>query len=143
MNGNSVGCDAACLLPLAIALAPGESFDLAWDGRYAATTTLPSWCTRPGMQPDAACIQTKHVQVDEYAFWADAGSLVDCSQTTGGPCNACLPRAEGGCTTTAALIGGQGVTAKTRVKLDGGYGIGRSGDPGDWSPLPIELVFQD
>jgi hypothetical protein len=137
------GCaDDVCYASVTISLAPGQAFELPWDGLYGSPTTLLASCLRADPQASPECTRARHVLDGLYTFLAEAGSTVDCSQTIG-TCGPCSPNAEGGCTTGAALIGGEIISAKLQVELDPGFGIGRSGSQGDWTPLPIELVFEE
>jgi hypothetical protein len=136
-SGPMGACHGICAYPLAISLAPQESFDLSWDGRHWFSTMMPLACLADPAQ--SACVQARHVLPSLHTFWAEAGTTLDCANTIG-TCGECLPRQEGGCTTQAAVIGGQILTAKVQLKLDSGYGVGTIGGA---VPLPIELVFND
>jgi hypothetical protein len=80
-----------------------------------------------------------------FTFVAQAGTELDCLQTTG-TCAECMAQGEGGCS-TSATIGGMLLTAETTVDLDASYGVGGSDVPdgvtGIGATLPVEIVFED
>lgn len=151
-NGGVGGCPAVCGLPSAVTLKPGEQVETTWSGLFVEHDALPAQCVPAGSSRE--CERARHVQPGVYAFSAQAGLDLDCSQTGGEPCSVCIPHPSGGCVTPSALIGGERVLANTEVYLDASYGVwgdtnAASPAPGDGNsgaaPLPdaVQIVFKD
>ena len=147
MNGIG-GCPAICLFPSSITLAPGETVTTQWSGLFAARTKLPAACA-PGTGLDL-CDRATRIQPGTFTFTAEAGTSVDCSQTSN-DCNVCTPNSEGGCRVQSSLIAGAIISAETTVNLDASYGIWPTSSSGMGSsssgasaPIrPVELIFSD
>jgi hypothetical protein len=151
-NDGVVGCPTICAFPSAVALRPGEVLYTQWSGLYAIEQQLPDQCVTPGIGENS-CEQAKQIQPGNFTFSAGAGLSIDCSQTTGGMCAPCAPSANGGCTTSGALLGGKVLTTATSVFLDASYGVYGSSQPAPPPPsgdtagiqaqalLTVELIF--
>lgn len=150
----AAGCPAICLFPTSVALQPGEIDQTTWDGLYQVPATLPAACVPFDAGEDTvSCDQAKRIQPGSFKFSAQAGTALDCSQTTGADnCSQCMSNANGGCSTPGSLIGGKILTAETTVALDASYGVyatpsaGPSPGAGDTAPvggLTVQLVFTD
>jgi hypothetical protein len=149
-----VGCDAACRLPSSVALQPGEVLYTMWNGLYDVQTELPRQCLAVDYG-STQCTQALQIQPGEFTFAATAGSSLDCTQTTGGACSACMPTGTGGCSVPGSLISGQLHTATTTVLLNSNYGVWGTSAPapippssgdvpaGAMATLTVELIFTD
>jgi hypothetical protein len=149
----AVGCDAACRFPSAVTLAPGEVHYTTWDGLYEVERVLPWECLATGVS--GQCRQAAQINAGSFTFAAQAGATLDCSKTSGGPCTACMPGGNGGCTTPGSLISGPRHAATTTVRLDASYGVWGAPAPAPLPPggddvpsgpiatLSVELVFAD
>ncbi|HYP90873.1 MAG TPA: hypothetical protein VEQ59_22050 [Polyangiaceae bacterium] len=128
-----IGCPAACLLPSAITLQPGEAWHTTWDALFAVSVDLPPECVAPG--GTSQCQQAQRIEPGTFTFTARAGSSLDCDVTTAsGSCGACTPAGNGGCTTQGAMIGGSLRSAMTTVQLDSRYGLYGSAQPSPPNP---------
>jgi hypothetical protein len=148
-----IGCGAACLFPSAVTLAPGEVLTTTWDGLYEVPQELPGQCLPAGVS--GQCRRAVQIEPGSFTFSAQAGTTLDCSQTSGGPCNACVREGNGGCTTPGSLIRGPKHAATTTVRLDERYGVWDAAAPAPLPPggadvpggvmatLSVELVFVD
>lgn len=125
-----IGCPGLCAFPSATAIQPGQALYTMWNGLYQVDRELPRQCVNSDY--GNVCQQTLQVQPGQFTFNALAGRSVDCSQTTGGPCQACLQN-EAGCVTQGALIGGEILKAATTVTLGPSYGVYGTAAP---APLP-------
>lgn len=134
-NNGPVGCPAICAFPGSTALQPGQAMAINWNGLYQVQRELPRQCVSGDY--GNACQQTVQIQPGQFTFSAIAGRSIDCSQTTAGPCQACLHN-ENGCYTPGSLISGQILKASTSVVLGPAFGIyGKSAyPPGSNNPAP-------
>jgi hypothetical protein len=155
MRNGPLGCPAICRFPNAVTLAPGEGTIEVWSGLFSEAAALPKSCVDPARQNDIlSCDVARQIQPGTYTFSAQAGTVVDCSMTTGGPCGACMPDSQGGCT-TPGVIAGDIVSAETTVELGPAYGVYDTARPA--SPAPgcgagaapagmiqsVSIVFRD
>jgi hypothetical protein len=146
MRNGTPGCPALCAFPNAVTLQPDEGTNLLWNGLYRQETSLPQQCF-PDDEPVATSMCDRAVQVSpgRFTFTAQAGTQLDCLQTTGA-CGECMTRGEGGCA-TPATISGTLLSAEVTVNLDARYGVGDGDAPGDGTgigaTLPVEIVFTD
>jgi hypothetical protein len=135
MQGTVVTCPLACGVPTTVTLAPGQSIDVPWDGRFAAPQTLPLECVPGAATSATACIQAKRIEAALFTFKAQAGTSRQCLDPSG-TC-ACTPGANGTCSTPSSLIAGTIITTEFLVKLE----------PGELSPTGqppyIGLEFKD
>src|SRR5688572_24312537 len=124
MKNGPLGCPAICRFPSVRTLAPGESSIEVWSGLFGEIMTLPQSCVADDVAGDILqCSLARQVQPGTYTFTSLAGTAIDCTNTTGGPCNACTPDSTGGCTTPGGLIGGNILKAETIVDLGPAYGV--------------------
>jgi hypothetical protein len=154
-RGGIGGCPAICLFPNSVKLAPGESHYATWDSLYPSQASLPQRCLSfEGAPDEQPCTQAKRIDAGDYTFRAVAALEVDCSMTSGtAMCGACTPDANGGCTISGGIIGGQNYTAEATATLDVSYGYtdpAASSNPGAGDAatgaLPtaqIELIFTE
>jgi hypothetical protein len=146
MQEGTLGCPAICAFPSAVTLQPDEGTNVIWNGMYRQETSLPQSCF-PEDEPVATSMCDRAVQIEpgRFTFSAQAGTELDCLQTTGS-CVECTARGEGGCA-TPATIGGTLLTAQTRVDLDVSYGVGDSQPSGGATDIgatrPVEIVFEE
>jgi len=123
-HGAIGGCPAICRFPSSRTLAPGESTIEVWSGLFSETKTLPQSCIADDIGSEAfQCSLARQIQPGTYTFTSRAGTDVDCTTTTGGPCNPCTPESKGGCTIPGALISGDILDAEAIVDLGPGYGV--------------------
>ncbi|HVY30358.1 MAG TPA: hypothetical protein VHB79_27560 [Polyangiaceae bacterium] len=153
-RGGIGGCPAICLFPNSVKLEPGEGHYTTWDSLYAVQASLPPRClSYEGAQGEQPCTQAKRVAAGDYTFRAVAALEVDCSMTSGNAmCGACTPDANGGCTISGGIIGGQNYAAEATATLDVSYGYSDpaassspgAGDAAGALPTPeIELIFTE
>jgi hypothetical protein len=156
-SGPIGGCPAICRFPSVVTLAPGESTIEVWSGLYNETRTLPDECVASDFQNEgSSCSQARQIQPGTFTFQAQAGTALDCSQTTGTSCGACTPDGKGGCVTPGGLISGDILTAETTVELGPSYGVYDSAarpadpDPGSGAGAApagmidsVAIVFRD
>ncbi len=135
MQGGPTSCPQACAQPSTLALQPGETVKIPWDGRFAVPNSLPPQCLSPAAQGLATCVQAARIEAALFTFSARAGTSRECLAGSGG-CS-CSPNANGGCLAPASLIAGTIITTEYLVKLEPGE-TSPSGEP----PF-IGLVFQD
>ncbi len=132
MQTGPVICPLACAAPSTITLAPGQSVDVPWDGRFAVQQTLPQQCM-PGALTPGSCVQAQQIEAALFTFSARAGTQRQCLT---GTCN-CVANPNGTCTSASSLISGTIITTEYLVKLE----------PGEKSPSGeppyIGLEFKD
>ena len=149
--GAAIGCSNICIYPSSVALQPGEVKMTGWDGTYSVQRDMPRACaaTHSGAGT-VSCDQAKRIQPGTYTFLARAGSTLDCSESGAATYPMCTSDADGGCSTTGGVIGGNILTATSTVALDARYGVydtrtaGSSPGAADAAPiemLTVELVF--
>ena len=137
MQGSAVACPLACAVPTTVTLAPGQTIDIPWDGRFGVPQTLPQQCitSASATAPTPACIQARQVEAAFFTFTAQAGTNRMCLDPSG-KC-ACTQNANGTCSTPSSLITGTIITTEFFVKLE----------PGEKSPSGepqyIGLEFKD
>jgi hypothetical protein len=134
MAGSAATCPAVCATPSTVALEPGQTLDLPWDGRFGVPQTLPSQCMKDPAQ-GTSCMQAQKVDSGVFTFVARAGTKRQCLQA-GGTCS-CASNGNGGCTAPSSLIAGTIYTSEYLVALE----------PGELSPAGepqyIGIVFRD
>lgn len=135
METGPVACPEVCAMPSTVTLEPGQSITVPWDGRFGVQHMLPQQCLRSGVVGPAGCMQARRIEAAAFTFVATAGTRRECLQP-GGTCT-CTPNQNGGCTSTASLIGGTIYTSEYFVKLEPG-----ETSPGGEPPY-IEILFQD
>ncbi|RYZ09713.1 MAG: hypothetical protein EOO73_02185 [Myxococcales bacterium] len=128
-------CPLACAAPSTIALQPGETLKVPWDGRFGVSQTLPAACASPAAQGTTACVQAAHIDASVFTFAAHAGTARQC--LAGEASCTCTPNANGGCTAAGSVISGTIITTEFLVTLEPGE-ISPGGEP----PY-IGLVFRD
>jgi hypothetical protein len=134
MTTGSTACPLVCASPSTVTLAPGQSLDLPWDGRFGVNLTLPQQCLHDPQESRAACQRAQQVEAGFYTFLARAGTSRTCPS---GVCT-CSPNASGGgCTTAGSLITGTIFTSEFLVALEPG-----AISPGGESQY-IGIVFKD
>ncbi len=137
MQGSAVACPLACAVPTTVTLAPGQTIDIPWDGRFGVPQSLPQSCISSASATGAstACIQARQVEAAFFTFTAQAGTNRMCLDPSG-KCT-CAPNANGTCSTPSSLITGTIITTEFLVKLE----------PGEKSPSGepqyIGLEFKD
>jgi hypothetical protein len=156
-HGPIGGCPAICRFPSVVTLAPGESTIEVWSGLYNETRTLPEACVDTDLaKQNLSCSQARQIQPGTFTFMAQAGTELDCMQTTGTACGTCMPDGKGGCVTAGGLISGELLAAETTVDLGPGYGVYDSAarpanpDPGSGAGAApggmiasVNIVFRD
>jgi hypothetical protein len=130
-DNGPVGCPAICAFPSTTAIQPGQAMYTMWDGLYQLQRELPRQCVNADY--GNVCQQTVQVQPGQFTFSAIAGRSIDCSQGSGGPCQACLQN-ENGCVTPGALISGEILKAATTVTLGPAYGVYGTAAPAPAAP---------
>ena len=135
MQGSPVACPLACALPTTVTLAPGQTIDIPWDGRFGVPQTVPQECIANGATAAAACVQAQRVGPALFTFTAQAGTNRQCLDPSG-TCT-CAPNTNGTCSTPSSLITGTIITTEFLIKLE----------PGEKSPSGepqyIGLEFKD
>lgn len=114
MSGAAAGCPTACSPPSTVALEPGQTIDLPWDGRFGVPQTIPSQCMKDPTQA-TSCTQAKKIEAGVFTFAARAGTKRECLLTGG--CS-CASNTNGGCTAASSLIGGTIYTSEFLVALE-------------------------
>ena len=128
-----------CAYPSAITLAPGESTTEAWGGQFATSeTALPLECLASGQLSRSACERIERVEPGTFTFLVQAGTAIDCEETTT-TCGACTAIEGGGCSTHGALITGPMLTATATVTLDATYGVAEPA--AGIARVPVSVVF--
>jgi hypothetical protein len=144
MDGNPAGCPGICLFPQAVTLEPDEGTNVIWSGLRRREVRLPEQCL-PMDEPVlvSTCDFAVQIEPGTFTFTAQAGTELDCLQTTG-TCGECMTRGEGGCATSATIAGTM-LSAEVTVGLDASYGVGNvaNGAIDIGSTLPVEIVFSD
>jgi hypothetical protein len=134
MAGSAAACPAVCATPATVALEPGQTIDLPWDGRFGVPQTLPSQCMKDATLANS-CMQAQKIEAGVFTFLARAGTKRECL-LAGGACT-CASNTNGGCTAASSLIGGTIYTSEFLVALE----------PGELSPAGepqyIGIVFRD
>lgn len=135
MQTGPVACPLACATPSTVTLAPGQSVDVPWDGRFAVPQTLPQQCMPSTSAGPSSCVQAQQVQAAAFTFKALAGTKKTCLDPSG-TCT-CAPAANGTCTSPSSVISGTIITTELFLKLE----------PGEKSPSGepqyIGLEFKD
>jgi hypothetical protein len=148
-GSESGGCTAICLFPAGVELLPGASVRTSWDGLFDVQIDLPPECSSTG--GSTHCQHATRIQPGTFVFSAQAGSTLDCSETSM-MCGQCTPDELGNCVTQGALIAGKLRTATATVELDSSYGVytktlpppGPSGDSdAARALLRVRIVFED
>ncbi len=116
MQGTGVTCSLACAVPTTVTLAPGQTVDVPWDGRFGVPQTLPQQCTPSGSPASLACVQAQQVGPALFTFTAQAGTNRQCLDPSG-KCT-CTSNADGTCSTPSSLITGTIITTEFLVKLE-------------------------
>lgn len=135
MQTGPVSCPLACATPSTVTLAPGQTIDVPWDGRFGVPQTLPLQCMPAAFAGSASCVQAQQVEAAPFTFIAQAGTQRTCLDPSG-TC-ACTANANGTCTSASTVITGTIITTEYFVKLE----------PGETSPSGepqyIGLEFKD
>lgn len=126
MQTGPVSCPLACAAPSTVALAPGQTIDVPWDGRFAVPQTLPTQCMRTASTAPATCVQAEQVEAAPFTFIARAGTARTCLDPSG-TC-ACTPNSNGTCTSASTIITGTIIKTEYFVKLEPGE-TSPSGEP--------------
>lgn len=143
-----IGCPAICAFPSSTAIQPGQFLSTTWSGLYQVARELPRQCVDADY--GNVCQQTVQVRPGQFTFSAIAGRSIDCSMSSGSPCQACQP-IENACVTPGALIGGEILKAATTVTLGPAYGVygtaapvpaegSNNPNPGSGAAAPIQAV---
>jgi hypothetical protein len=135
MQTGPVACPLACAAPSTVTLAPGQTLDVPWDGRFAVPQTLPQQCMPGASTGPNSCVQAQQVQAAAFTFKALAGTKRTCLDPSG-TC-ACAPSANGTCTSPSSVISGTIITTELFLKLEPG-----ETSPGG-EPQYIGLEFKD
>jgi hypothetical protein len=135
MQTGPVACPLACATPSTVTLAPGQSVDVPWDGRFAVPQTLPQQCMPSASTGSGSCVQAQQVQAAPFTFKALAGTKRQCLDPSG-TCT-CTPNANGTCTSPSSVIAGTIITTELFLKLEPG-----EKSPGG-EPQYIGLEFKD
>lgn len=126
MQSGPATCPTVCAAPVTIALEPGQSLDVPWDGRFGVEHSLPASCASAGAGASLQCVQARRVEPSVYTFSARAGTRRQCLDASGA-CT-CTPSATGGCTSPSSLIAGTIITTELLLKLEPGEPA-TSGEP--------------
>ena len=118
MQTGPVSCPLACATPSTVTLAPGQSIDVPWDGRFAVPHTLPPQCMQSASTSPATCVQAEQIEAAPFTFIARAGTQRICLDPSG-TC-ACTPNANGTCTSAQTIISGTIITTEYFVGLEPG-----------------------
>jgi len=135
MQTGPVACPLACPVPATVTLAPGQAIDVPWDGRFAVPQTLPPQCMPNASTASGSCVQAQRIEAAAFTFKALAGTKRTCLDPSG-TC-ACVPSANGTCTSASSVISGTIITTELFLKLEPGE-TSPSGEP----PY-IGLEFKD
>jgi hypothetical protein len=126
-QGGPLGCPTICGAPVALTLQPGEVYYTSWDGLLLEQIELPAQCL---VQPEygGTCDMARAIEPGTFTFTSRAGHELTCADGFGNAadpsyCQSCLPSGNGGCLSNGAVIGGELITATTKVLLDGSYGV--------------------
>jgi hypothetical protein len=118
MQTGPVSCPLACTAPSTVALAPGQTIDVPWDGRFGVPQTLPTQCLPAASTAPASCVQAAQVQAAPFTFIARAGTERICLDPSG-TC-ACTANSNGTCTSASTIISGTIIKTEYFVKLEPG-----------------------
>lgn len=135
MQTGPAACPLACPVPSTVTLAPGQSVDVPWDGRFAVPQTLPQQCMPSTATAPGSCVQAQRIEAAAFTFKALAGTKRTCLDPSG-TC-ACTPSANGTCTSASSVISGTIITTELFLKLEPG-----ETSPGG-EPQYIGLEFKD
>jgi hypothetical protein len=135
MQTGPTACPLACAAPSTITLAPGQTVDVPWDGRFAVPQTLPAQCMPNSAASTGSCVQAQKIEAAPFTFSAKAGTRRQCLEASG-TCN-CAPNADGTCTAASSVITGTIITTELFVKLEPG-----ETSPGG-EPQYLGLEFKD
>jgi hypothetical protein len=133
MVGAAASCPTVCAEPSTVALEPGQTIDLPWDGRYGVPQNLPSQCMKDPAQ-GGSCTQAQKIEAGVFTFVARAGTKRSCL-LQGGTCS-CAANAHGGCTAPSSVIAGTIYTSEFLIALEPAEAA-----PGG-EPQYIEIVFR-
>ena len=67
MSGAAAGCPTVCSAPSTVALEPGQTIDLPWDGRFGVPQNIPSQCMKDPSQA-TSCTQAKKIEAGVFTF---------------------------------------------------------------------------
>jgi hypothetical protein len=126
MQTGPVSCPLACATPSTVTLAPGQSIDVPWDGRFGVPQTLPQQCMRAATTDPASCVQAQQIEAAPFTFIAQAGTQRTCLDPSG-TCT-CTANSNGTCTSASTVITGTIITTEYFVKLEPAE-ISPSGEP--------------
>ena len=135
MQTGPVACPLSCATPSTVTLAPGQSVDVPWDGRYAVPQTLPQECMPSASTSPTSCVQAQQVEPAAFTFTAEAGTRRQCLDASG-TCP-CVASANGTCTSASSVISGTIITSELLLKLEPS-----ETSPGGTPPY-IGLEFKD
>ena len=118
MQTGPVSCPLACVVPSTVTLAPGQTIDVPWDGRFGVPQTLPQQCMPAAVAGPGSCVQAQQIEAAPFTFIAQAGTQRTCLDPSG-TCP-CTPNANGTCTSASTVITGTIITTEYFVKLEPG-----------------------
>lgn len=118
MQTGPVSCPLSCVTPSTVTLAPGQTIDVPWDGRFGVPQTLPQQCMPTASTGSTSCVQAQRVEAAPFTFIAQAGTQRTCLDPSG-TC-ACAANANGTCTSASTVITGTIITTEYFVKLEPG-----------------------
>lgn len=114
LQGAAPTCATACQTPATVALGPGQSIDIPWDGLVGVPSTVPAQCMQ-GMKPDTACVRAQQIKSGIFTFTARSGSQRMCLSPSTCTCTA---NADGTCTMQNSVIAGTITTSDFLIALD-------------------------
>lgn len=126
MQTGPVTCPLACPAPATVTLGPGQTIDVAWDGRFAVPQTLPQQCMPSASTASNSCVQAQRIEAAAFTFRALAGTKRTCLDPSG-TC-ACTPNGNGTCTSPSSVISGTIITTELFLKLEPAE-LSPSGEP--------------
>ncbi len=110
-------CAADCALPPVVMIAPGGTYELAWNGTVLDAVGMPPGCY---LSPDLAgdtCEQRVVAPAGEYALEITAYDGSFCPLDMEGACE-CEPDATGSCTVDIYMeVSGEGRTGRTALSF--------------------------
>ena len=135
MQTGPVSCPLACVSPSTVTLAPGQTIDVPWDGRFGVPQTLPQQCMPTAATGSTSCVQAQQIEAAPFTFIAQAGTQRMCLDPSG-TCT-CTANSNGTCTSPSTVITGTIITTEYFVKLEPG-----ETNPGGDAPY-IGLEFKN